>query len=85
MSAKFLTKWAFSPLFLTLTLSLSQAATAAEAWDVNAPQGEFKEIKISTTEGTWMNLDMSPDGKFIVFDLLGDIYRIPASGGDAEL
>ncbi|RRN78078.1 amidohydrolase, partial [Pseudoxanthomonas sp. SGD-10] len=32
-----------------------------------------------------MNLDVSPDGKTIVFDLLGDIYKIPVTGGDAEL
>jgi Tol biopolymer transport system component len=31
-----------------------------------------------------MNLDVSPDGKTIVFDLLGDIYRMPFAGGAAE-
>lgn len=30
-----------------------------------------------------MNIDMSPDGKFIAFDLLGDIYTLPAAGGQA--
>jgi hypothetical protein len=37
----------------------------------------------SVTEGTWMNLDVSPDGKTIAFDLLGDIYTMPISGGNA--
>ncbi len=32
-----------------------------------------------------MNLDVSPNGKEIVFDLLGDIYKMPVEGGRAEL
>ena len=32
-----------------------------------------------------MNLDLSPDGQEIVFDMLGDIYKIPVSGGKATL
>ncbi|PTB87716.1 amidohydrolase, partial [Pseudidiomarina aestuarii] len=63
----------------------AQESEEAPKWDVNNPQGEFKDIQINVNEGTWMNVDMSPDGKYIVFDLLGDIYRIPAKGGDAEL
>ncbi|KXN73652.1 hypothetical protein CONCODRAFT_25049, partial [Conidiobolus coronatus NRRL 28638] len=35
--------------------------------------------------GTWMSLDVSPDGKEIVFDLLGEIYTLPIEGGDAKL
>ncbi len=43
-----------------------------------------KTIKFSTNEGTWMSLDVSPDGKTIAFDLLGDIYTMPVGGGDAK-
>lgn len=53
-------------------------------WDVSDPHGTFKEVEITTNEGTWMGLDVSPDGKTIVFDLLGDIYSIPVSGGEAK-
>ena len=31
-----------------------------------------------------MSLDVSPDGKEIVFDLLGDIYAMPIAGGEAR-
>src|SRR5687768_2681844 len=53
-------------------------------WDVNNPPGTFKEISFSISEGTWMNLDVSPDGKQIAFDLLGDIYLMPVTGGEAR-
>jgi len=56
-------------------------------WDVSNPKGDwnFKEVKLSTDEGTWMNLDVSPDGKTIVFDVLGDIYKMPITGGEATI
>ncbi|MDH4037963.1 MAG: amidohydrolase family protein [Candidatus Krumholzibacteria bacterium] len=54
-------------------------------WDVEAPLGPTKTVEFDTDEGTWMNLDVSPDGKQIAFDLLGDIYIMPLSGGKATL
>ncbi|MEA2691130.1 MAG: hypothetical protein QOJ16_517 [Acidobacteriota bacterium] len=68
------------------------AATAADAkgekkeekWNVNAPPGPSSEVTIDTAEGTWMSLDVSPDGKEIAFDLLGDLYTIPITGGEAK-
>ena len=54
-------------------------------WDVSNPKGTSKEIEITTSEGTWMNLDVSPDGKNIVFDMLGDIYIMPVNGGEAKV
>ncbi len=53
-------------------------------WSVNDPQGEFKTVDIDVHEGTWMNIDVSPDGKTIAFDLLGDIYTMPVKGGEAK-
>ena len=54
-----------------------------EKWDVMNPPGEKHEIDIKVTEGTWMSLDVSPDGKTIAFDMLGDIYTMPITGGTA--
>ncbi len=62
----------------------SQASTTASTWDVNKPQGIFKNVKIDTQSGTWMNVDVSPDGKTVVFDLLGDIYTMPIQGGNPK-
>lgn len=58
-----------------------------EQWKVSDPysnQWKIKEVPLNTNEGTWMNLDVSPDGKSIVFDLLGDIYTMPITGGKAK-
>jgi imidazolonepropionase-like amidohydrolase/Tol biopolymer transport system component len=55
-----------------------------EKWDVNNPPLPFKEITLDVTEGTWLSLDVSPDGKEIAFDLLGDLYTIPIGGGEAR-
>ena len=54
-------------------------------WDVEAAFGPTKTVDITTDEGTWMNLDVSPDGKEITFDLLGDIFIMPVAGGKATL
>ena len=40
-------------------------------------------IEFTTDEVTWMSLDVSPDGRTIVFDLLGDLYTMPIGGGQA--
>ncbi|SIO01970.1 amidohydrolase family protein [Algoriphagus halophilus] len=42
-----------------------------------------REVKFNTKQGTWMSVDVSPDGKTLAFDLLGDIYTIPIEGGKA--
>src|SRR5215471_11455173 len=42
------------------------------------------KIEFTTDEGTWMSLDVSSDGQWIVFDLLGDIYTLPIAGGEAK-
>jgi len=75
----------FKPSLLALALTSLplQADTPATDWQVNAPQGEFSQVDIQVQQGSWMNVSVSPDGKTIVFDLLGDIYSMPISGGAA--
>lgn len=64
---------------------INQSGHAQDRWNVEKPAGPSKSISFNTTEGTFMNLDVSPDGKTIVFDLLGDIYKMPIKGGKATL
>jgi Tol biopolymer transport system component len=60
------------------------AGKESESWDVTKPRGTTREIDFVTREGTWMSVDLSADGKWIVFDLLGHVYRVAAAGGEAE-
>ncbi|MDX1421278.1 MAG: hypothetical protein R3181_15035, partial [Rubricoccaceae bacterium] len=71
---------------LLAALALPVAAQEEEeaGWDVNAAHGPTRTVQFTTTEGTWMNLDVSPDGREIVFDLLGDLYLLPTEGGAAR-
>jgi imidazolonepropionase-like amidohydrolase/Tol biopolymer transport system component len=57
------------------------AAAEDGPWDVAAPPMPTRFIPIRVEEGTWLSLDVSPDGQTIAFDLLGDIYTMPITGG----
>ena len=82
------------PALVTLSLLFATHGALAditdskevEAWNVSEPSYsvDARVADINVQEGTWMSLDISPDGKTIVFDLLGDIYQIPFEGGKAK-
>ena len=71
---------------LCSALLLSQASIAADkpSWDVSSEHGKTKSISFNTDEGTWLDLDVSPDGNSIVFSMMGDIYLMPITGGNAQ-
>jgi Tol biopolymer transport system component len=84
-------------VFMVLLVSLPLAAFAQDEKKDDAKKEDKKEKKeeelplkatdkivFTTDEGTWMSIDVSPDGQLIVFDLLGDIYTMPVAGGEAK-
>lgn len=80
---------AYSTLVSVFALMLCAAiANASDAgspkWDVTQPRGKTRLIEFSTTEGTGMSVDISPDGQWLVFDLLAQLYRMPVTGGEAQ-
>ncbi|MCV2369072.1 amidohydrolase family protein [Roseateles oligotrophus] len=60
------------------------ASAPVNKWNVNQPPGQARQVDIDTRSGTWMSVDVSPDGKQVVFDLLGDLYIMPIEGGEAR-
>ena len=75
---------AATPLHAQDTLQPS-TPTVPEKWSVTAKHGPTTDVEFETSEATWMNVDVSPDGSTLVFDILGDIYTMPVTGGRATL
>lgn len=66
---------------LTAALALVIALAPQPARTQDAPA---RTVAFTTTEGTWISLDVSPDGRTIAFELLGDIYMMGPDGGRAQ-
>lgn len=71
-------------LALALTGAASaQPAQAADRWPVEAMHGPSFDFRATFDEATWISIDVSPDGRLLVFDILGDLYTMPIAGGEA--
>ncbi|SEL18622.1 Imidazolonepropionase [Pseudoxanthomonas sp. GM95] len=64
--------------------SLTLAASIAIAGDALPRLAHSRSVSFTATEATWSAVDVSPDGKTLLFDLLGDIYRLDRAGGRAR-
>ena len=53
-------------------------------WSIETPPGPSSQQAIDVSEGTWISVDVHPNGKEIVFDLLGDLYVMPISDADGK-
>ena len=78
-------------LATTLSLLLAVPANARatrpdtdKPWKVDDPHGPSRTVAFTTDEGTWLSLDVHPDGQRVVFSLLGDLYLLPIGGGEAR-
>lgn len=70
-------------LLLVLLLSLAPAAPADD-WEVDEACAPVTVLEQTFREGTWISVDVSPDGTELVFDLLGHLYLLPLAGGTAR-
>ena len=85
----------FSVLFVSILVAASLFEVAAQTVAENDSSAAYalktkslplittRTLKFTTDEGTWISLDVSPDGSQIIFELLGDLYTIPIEGGNA--
>lgn len=58
-------------------------AMVQDTADEGLPLEPSRTFQATLQEGTWMSVDVSPDGRTLVFDLLGDLYTLPITGGTA--
>jgi Tol biopolymer transport system component len=72
--------WILSAVVLPLQAQDS-ARAAPKKPDLELVSG--RSFNLDSDEGTWISVDVSPDGRTIVFDLLGDLYTMPIAGGTA--
>lgn len=74
-----------SEFFISLQTDTTDTTAADSAKeDKDLPLKAERSIQVNTTKGTWMSVDVSPDGKRIAFDMLGNIFTMPIEGGKAE-
>ncbi len=80
-----------SLLALCVLLETGPAFRAQEKQDEPADKKEKKDLPLEgdrtiafdTAEGSWISLDVAPDGRSILFELIGDLYTVPIAGGQA--
>ncbi len=76
----------FSAFFaLTLAPLAAPAPPVDDAKkDAPLPLKPARAVEFTTNQGTWLSLDVSPDGKTLVIELVGDLYSVPFAGGEAH-
>ena len=76
----------YAALGILLTAATPAAAATLAPADTTRkglPLEPARWARFTATQGTWISLDVSPDGQTLVFDLLGDLYTLPIAGGKA--
>ena len=71
------------PMLLAAQPSAKPDSTKGPSAKKDLPLVATRSATFTGTKGTWMSLDVSPDGQSIVFDFLGDLYTLPITGGTA--
>jgi len=79
----------FTALLFSVTAGAEETSEKASEkdkpkWDVSSDEHYTDSATIDTDETTWSNVTVSQDGSTLVFDMLGDIYSVPISGGEAK-
>ena len=70
--------------FVLTLLPIVAAACVTPAGGPNRSPDAAETIAIAVHEGTTLSFDLSPDGRTIIFDLLGQLWQVPSTGGEAR-
>lgn len=65
-----------------LTIAL-MVITSSVVVIADLPIEGTREFNITTDEATWLAVDVSPENNILVLEVLGDLYTLPITGGDA--
>ena len=68
-------------LLLVFVTTIKFAGEEPDSLGNALPMEPTRTVSFTTDEGTWLSLDISPEGKTIVFELLGDLYTLPIRVG----
>jgi Tol biopolymer transport system component/imidazolonepropionase-like amidohydrolase len=84
---KFLRLLLVAGIVSAATMVPTEGQEPAQSEGNRSPEGftlkTAETIDFSTDEVTWASLDVSPDGRTILFEVLGDLYTLPIDGGTA--
>ncbi len=73
------------PFVLIAALTNQAVAQDTDEWSIEESRApSTTPLRFTATEGTWISLDVSPDGRHLAFELLGHIYEMPIGGGEAQ-
>ena len=75
--------WLVAVSVLLITPILAQDSEDTDKKEEGLPLEVAETIEFTVDEATWMSVDISPDGRTLVFDLLGDLYTLTVEGGEA--
>ncbi|HWZ31391.1 MAG TPA: amidohydrolase family protein [Bryobacteraceae bacterium] len=71
-------------LLILACVTLAAQDSKPPAKKPGLPLKSERKIEFGTDEATWLSLTLTPDGKTIIFELLGDLYSLPVTGGAAK-
>lgn len=74
---------AFVVLSVAFTGVAAQEKKPKDLEQEGLPLEVGRHLRYTATEGSWVSVDVSPDGGTVVFDHLGDLFTVPITGGTA--
>lgn len=70
-----------TPAAIAIILALAFALVAQEGRPQTSSQpAPVRSIELTTTQVTQADVTLSPDGQWLIFTMLGHVFRLPVAG-----